>query len=115
MHLKKNFPYAVAGYVIAVGLFFSVSSLIEGVLFDPRPPGSHFLTTLSFIFIVVGIYHIFLLSRGKLEKSGKSITEVRQEAIETLKDPALLAQIASEDQNPKICKTAENRLNELNN
>jgi hypothetical protein len=115
MHLKKNFPYGVAGYVIAVGVFFCVSTLIEGALLDPEPPGSYFLIVLSIIFIGAGICAIFLLHQGKLEKSGKSITEVRQQAIEKLKDPTMLAQIALEDQNPEIRKTAEERLEELNN
>jgi hypothetical protein len=115
MHLKENFPYVVAGYVIAVGVFFCVSALIEGALLDPAPPGSHFLIVFSIIFIGAGIYSIYLLNQGKLEESGKSITEVCQEAIEKLKDPALLAQIVLEDQNPKIRKTAEERLEKLNN
>lgn len=115
MYLKKNFPYLVAGYVIAVGLFFSVSALIKGIFLDPEPPGSHFLTVLSIIFIGAGIYSIYLLSHGKLEESGKSITEVRQESIEKLKDTALLAKIVLEDRNPEIRKTAEERLEELNN
>jgi hypothetical protein len=115
MYLKKSFPYLVAGYVLVVGLFFGVSAFIEGAFLDPEPPGGHFLTVLSIIFIGAGIYFIFLLNRGKLKKSGKTITEVRQEAIEKLKDQALLAQIALEDQNRKIRKTAEKRLEELNN
>ena len=55
-----------------------------------------------------------MLRQGKLKKSGKSITEVRQESVKKLKDPALLAQIVSEDQNSEIRKAAENRLEELN-
>lgn len=56
-----------------------------------------------------------MLNRGKLEKSGKSIVEVRQESIERLKDRALLAQIAAEDQSPEVRKAAEERLEDLNN
>ena len=115
MHLKKNFPYAVACYVIAVGVFFCVSSLIKGALVDPKPPGSHFLIAISIIFIGAGIYFIYLLNQGKLERSGKSITEVRQESIEKMKDTELLARIALEDQNQDIRKTAEERLEELTN
>jgi hypothetical protein len=105
----------VAGYVVAVGVFFGVSVLIEGAILDSEPPGSHFLIVFSFICIGTGTYFIFMLNRGKLEKSGKSIVEVRQESIERLKDPALLAQIAVEDQNPEVRKTAEERIEELNN
>jgi len=115
MYLKKNFSYVVAGFVFAVGLFFGVTSLVEGAFLDPEPPGSHFLIGISFIFVCAGIYSLYLLNRGKLKKAGKSITEVRQESIEKLKDPGLLAQIALEDENPEIRKTAEQRLEELNN
>ena len=115
MCLKKNFPYIVAGFVIVVGVFFCVSVLLEGAVMTPEPPGSRFLLVVSIIFIFLGIYSIYLYSRGKLKKSGKSITEVRQEAVEKLKDPAMLARISMEDQNPAIRKTAEDRLQELNN
>jgi hypothetical protein len=115
MYLKKGFPYVVAGYIITVGVFFCISTLIEGALFDPEPPGSHFLLVFSIIFIGAGAYSIYLLSRGRLEKSGKSIAEVRQESIEKLKDPALLAEISLKDQNPEVRKTAEERLEDLNN
>jgi hypothetical protein len=114
MYFKKSFPYMVAGFIIAVGLLFSVSSLTSVAFLDPDPPGRHFLLAFSIILIVSGVYSIYMIKRGKLEKSGNSIDEVRHEAIENLKDPALLAQIASEDQNPEIQKTAEVRLEELN-
>ena len=115
MHYKKYFPQLVAGYVVAVGAFFCVSVLIEGAILDPEPPGSHFLVVFSVICIGAGTFFIYMLNRGKLEKSGKSIVEVRQESIKRLKDPALLAQIAVEDQNPEVRKTAEERLEQLNN
>ena len=40
---------------------------------------------------------------------------MRQEAVEKMKDPAMLAQIALEEKNPEIRETAEARLAELNN
>jgi len=115
MYLKKNFPFLVAGYCIAVGVFFCVSALFEGVFLDPEPPGSRFLIVVSIILICTGIYFIYLYHRGKLKKSGKSITEVRRDAVGKLKDPAMLAQIALEDQNPKIRITARERLEDLKN
>jgi hypothetical protein len=75
MYLKRNFPYLVAGYVIAVGVFFCVSVLIEGVLLNPEIPGRHFLLVLSVIFVGLGSFAIYLFKRGKLKKAGKSITE----------------------------------------
>jgi hypothetical protein len=115
MYWKNGFSYVVTGYIIAVGLFFMVSSLIDGTFLDLEPPASYFLVVLSIIFIGAGIYSIFLLNRGKLERSGKSITQVRQESIEGLKDQALLAKIALEDSNPEVRKAAENRLKDFKN
>lgn len=80
----------------------------------PSHPGVISYWGISFLFIGIGIYSIYLLRKGKLKKSGKSITEVRQESVKKLKDPALLAQIALEDQNSEIRKAAEERLEKLN-
>jgi len=115
MQLTKHFPYIVAGYIIAVGIFFCVSTLMQGAILDPEPPGKHLLLVVSIIFMGAGIVSIFLFKRGKLKKAGKPVSEVRREAVEKLKDPAMLAQIAIEERNPVIQKTAENRLKELNN
>ena len=115
MYLKKNFPYLVAGYIAMVGVFLGISALIEGTFLDPAPPGRYFLLALSLIFLAAGIYSVYLFNHGKLKKSGKSISEVRQEAVEKMKDPAMLAQIALEEENPEIRETAERRLGELNN
>ena len=114
MYLKKNFPYVVSGYVIAVGVFFCAISLIDGAFLDPEPPGSYFLVALSVLFIGTGTYCTYLHSRGKLKKSGKTITQVRKESVKNLKNPAMLAQIALDDKNPDIRKIAEERLEELN-
>jgi hypothetical protein len=113
MQLKKNFPYLVAGYVITVGLFLGISFLIEGILLDFKPPGNRLVFVFSIIFITADTYAIHLLKRGKLEKSDKTIVGIRKEAVEKLDEPALLAQIALEDRNPKVRKTAENAWKKL--
>jgi hypothetical protein len=113
MNLEKTFSYAVAGFVIAVGVFFCASVLLDGVVVDVEPPGSHFLTGISIIFIGAGSYYLYLLTQSKLEESEKSIVDVRQEAIEKMKDPGLLARIASGDETSEIRKAARERLEEL--
>jgi hypothetical protein len=115
MNLRKNIPYAIAGFVTAVGVLFCVSVLIDGILVDTEPPGSHVLIGISIFFMSVGIYYMYLLSRGKLKGSGKSIVDVRQEAIEKMDDPVLLARIASGDEPSEIRKNAQKRLEEINN
>lgn len=113
MFLKKSFPGIVAGYIVAVGVFFCISALIEGALIDFELPGRYLIYAVSVMFITAGIYSLYLFSRGKLKKTGKSITEVRQEAVEKMTDPAMLARIALEENDAIISDTAKKRLNEL--
>lgn len=54
-------------------------------------------------------------NRGKLKKSGKSVTEVCQEDVEKMQDPTMLAQIALADQSLEVRKTAEEGLKEVDN
>lgn len=113
MNIQKAFPYLVAGYTVVVGLFFLISSLIDTPFLNAEPPGSYILSVVSIIFIAVGSFYTYLLHKGKLKRTGKSIAEVRQEAIEKIKDPALLSKIALEDSNPECRKAAKERLEDL--
>ena len=113
MNIQKAFPYLVAGYTVVVGLFFLITPLIDTPFLNAEPPGSYILSVVSIIFIVVGSFYIYLLHKGKLAKAGKSIAEVRQEAIEKMKDPVLLSKIALEDSNPENRKAAQERLEDL--
>jgi hypothetical protein len=114
LFLKKNFPGIVAGYIVAVGVFFCISALIEGALIDFELPGRYLIYAISTIFIAAGSYSLYLFTRGKLKKAGKSITEVLQQAVERMTDPAMLAQIALEE-DAIISDTAKQRLNKLDN
>jgi len=113
VNIKKAFPYLVACYLIVVGLFFIIASWIDTPFLDTQPPGSYLLSAVSIIFIGVGACYIYLLYKGKITKAGKSIAEVRQEAVEKMKDPGLLAKIALEDSNPETRKAAKERLEDL--
>jgi hypothetical protein len=115
MDFKKNIPYAVACFVIMAGVLFCISALVDGLLVDVKPHRSHYVIGISIIFIGAGIYYLYLLSQGKLKKSGKSIVEVRQEAVERMDDPVLLARIASGDEPPEVRTAAKERLEELHN
>lgn len=113
MNIQKAFPYLVAGYSVVVGLFFIILLLIDMPFLNVEAPGSYILSIVSLIFIVVGSCYIYLLNKGKLKRTGKFIAEVRQEAIEKMKDPAMLSKIALEDSNPKCRKAAQERLEDL--
>ena len=61
MNLKNNIPYLVACYLIAVGLLFISSSLINMPFLNTEPPRSYILMVISVIFIIAGIGAIYLL------------------------------------------------------
>jgi len=115
MNLNRHFPYLVACYLIAVGLFFISSDMLGANYLSARPPGKYYLYLISLIFIAAGICAVYLRYQGKLRRSGKSVKEVRLEAIENLNDAALLANIALEQKDTEIQKAAEERLNEISN
>jgi hypothetical protein len=54
-------------------------------------------------------------NQGKLKRSGKTLKEVRLEAIEKINDASLLANIALEQDDEQIQIAAEERLKELSN
>jgi hypothetical protein len=115
MNLNRDFPYVVACYLIAVGLFFIFSDMLGADYLAARPPGKYYLYGLSIIFIAAGIVAVYLKYQGKLRRSDKSITEVRLEAIENLNDTALLANIALEETDSEVQKAAETRLKQISN
>jgi hypothetical protein len=115
MNLNRDFPYLVACYLIAVGLFFILSDVLSVTYLSAAPPGKYYLYGLSIIFIVAGTGSVYLKYQGKLRRAGKCLKEVRLEAIENLNDSALLANIALEEEDDEIQSAAEQRLKELIN
>lgn len=115
MDLNRHFPYVVACYLIAVGFFFILSDILDAAYLSAEPPGKYYLHGFSIVFIIFGACAIYLKQQGKLKKSGKTIKEVRLEAIENLTDASLLANIALEQEDEEIQNAAEERLKELSN
>jgi predicted CopG family antitoxin len=113
MHLERIFAHIVAGYLIAVGLFFGLASIFQISYIHIEPTGKFYVLGISAVFAASGACSFFLLRKGKLKKEGASLTEVRQEAIEKLKDPELLSQIAIKDADSELRETAMERLREL--
>ena len=114
MNLNRDFPYLVACYLIAVGLFFIFSDILGATYLSAGPPGKYYLYALAILFIAAGTGAVCLKYQGKLKKSGKTIKEVRLQAIENLNDAALLANIALEQDDEQIQNAAQERLKDLN-
>jgi hypothetical protein len=113
MNFERMFAHVVAGYLIAVALFFGLASIFKVPYIQIEPAGRVLVLGISIVFAALGVGSFFLLRKGKLRKKGASLTEVRQEAIEKLKDPELLSRIAINDADSELRETAMERLKEL--
>jgi hypothetical protein len=113
MNWQQDFPYVVAGYLIAVGLFFILSDILGANFLAAKPPGKYYLLGISIVFIASGAAAFVLKRQGKLKKSAKTVKEGRLEAVENFDDPALLANVALEDKDREIRKAAQRRLKEI--
>ena len=113
MHFERMLSHIVAGYLIAVGLFFGLASIFQMPYLQIKQTGKFFVLGISAVFVALGVGSFFLLCKGKLKKKGATLTEVRKEAIEKMNDPQLLSRIATKDENTELRELAQDRLKEL--
>lgn len=113
MTLKSYFPLIVAGYVVAVGLFFLSTAVIENGLITPDPGGRPVLLALSIAFAAAGIVFALMFFKGRLKRSGITVKEVRMEAVAKLNAESMLADIALKDPDPDVRLVAQKRLEEI--
>jgi predicted CopG family antitoxin len=113
MHVERMFAHVVAGYLFAVGLFFGFASFFQIPFIRIEPESKFFVLGISLVFAASGVVSYILLRKGKLKKEGASLTDVRQEAIEKLKDPELLSRIAIKDSDVQVRESAQERLKEI--
>lgn len=113
MILKSYFPLIVAGYVVAVGLFFLSTAVTENGLITPDPGGRPVLLALSIAFAAAGIVFALMFFKGRLKRSGITVKEVRMEAVAKLDAEAMLADIALKDPDPDVRLIAQKRLEEI--
>lgn len=112
MQLQKTFPLILSAFIMAVGLLFLSSAMFELSFLTPmqrRVP----LAVIAVVFIAAGALFIILHQRGNLRRQGKTLKQVRKEAVAKLDSEELLANIALEDPQPEIRETAKQRLREL--
>ncbi len=114
--VKTVFPMLIACFIALSGAVLLSLSLMGADFFSPQPPGKYILMALSAAFVVAGGYFAVMARRGELKRQGKTILEVRKEAVEKLKDPILLKKIAADEDEPEEIRTlAKERLNEFIN
>ncbi len=115
MAVAKNvFPFLISCFVMLVGGFFLFLTVVETPILRTEPPGKFYLMGLATLFVLAGLYFMIMARRGELKKQGKTILEVRMEAVEKLKDLMLLEKIVLDDEEPQEVKEqARKRLTEL--
>lgn len=111
--LKKMFPFLVACFMIAVGIFFLASALLKTGLLNIDPAGKIWIIGIAIVLTGSGVVFAHMARTGKLRKDGPTITEVRTEAVSGLDSKSLLADIAANDPKAEVRRTAKERLEEL--
>lgn len=111
--MERTLSHLIAGYLIAVGLLFGFSSVFGSLFIEVQPEGKFYVFGISVVFVLAGIASLFLLRKGMLKKQGSSISQVRQEAVEKMKDPELLSRIALEESEEELKEAAKERLKEV--
>jgi hypothetical protein len=111
---KKIFlPMATVAFIVAVGLLFLGAVLIDLPPVEVKSPENYVLAGVAVFFLLFGCVYGYLLATDKLARKGRTITEVRQEAVEKIKDQSLLARVATEDPDMEIREAAQERLQEI--
>ncbi|MGD8381375.1 MAG: hypothetical protein PVJ11_04455 [Syntrophobacterales bacterium] len=111
---KKTFlPMATAAFIVAVGLLLLGAALIDLPPLKVKSPENYVLAGVAVFFLLFGCVYGYLLATDKLTRKGRTITEVRQEAVEKIKDQSLLARVATEDPNKEVREAAQERLQEI--
>jgi hypothetical protein len=109
----ERHPQLIAAAIAATGAFFLGASILEFTFLQTEPPGVYFLMALSVIFLFCGSYFLIKAMRGQLHPSGKTVTDVRLNAIDKQDSAELLRQIARDDPEVEVREKALARLEEI--
>ncbi len=113
MNQDRFTVFVLTAFVTAVGLLFLTAVFFDVPRLEVKSPGSYILSAVSLFFVLFGLTYGYLLKTGRLERRGRSSAEVRQEAIEKMRDQSLLARLARNDPNPSVREAARERLQAL--
>lgn len=114
MNSKEVLPVAIMGYLLLTGLFFLIASTVGTPFVTPETPGKYYLTAISLSFILLASCFLVLWQRGRLEKKGITIVDIRKETIEKMKDETFLAKVVTdENEYFEVRERAAERLEEI--
>jgi len=104
---------ATAAFIVAVGLLFLGAVLIDLPPLKVTSPENYVLAGVAIFLVLFGCVYGYLLATSKLTGKGRTVTEVRREAVEKIQDQSLLARMATEDPDRKVREAAQERLQEI--
>jgi len=111
---KKTFlPLVTSAFLVAVGLLFLGAVFIDLPPLAVKSPESYVLAGTALFLVLFGCVYGYLLATGKLSSQRRTITDVRQEAVEKIQDQSLLLRIATQDPDREVREAAHERLQEI--
>lgn len=114
MNLKSAFPVMVMGFVLVTGALFLAAGLVGVPFLSVDASRASVVSIVAGVLIAASILFYFAWQRGRLRKQGKSLLEVRMEAVEKAKEPSTLVKIAEDpDEHPDVRRRAGERLKDL--
>lgn len=113
MNKNRVVPFVLTAFVTGVGVLFLAAVLLDLPPLRVQTVGSYLLSAVSLIFVIFGLTYGYRQATGRLERQGKTFAEVRQEAVEKMRDQSLLASLAKDDPKPQVREAANERLQEL--
>ena len=114
MNLKSAFPVMVMGFVLVTGALFLAAGLVGVPFLSVDASRAPVVSIMAGALIAASILFYLAWQRGRLRKQGKSLLEVRMEAVEKAKEPSTLVKIAEDpDEHPDVRRRAGERLKDL--
>lgn len=113
MEKKIFLPMATAIFLVAVGLLFLGAVFIDLPPLKITSPASFVLAGAALFLVLFGCVYGYFLATGKLSSERRTVSEVRQEAVEKIQDQSLLARMATQDPDKEVRKIAHDRLQEI--
>lgn len=114
MNLKAAFPVMVMGYLLATGLLFLAASFFEVPFLYVDPSRGPAVGGIALVLILFSLLFFLAWRRGRLRKQGKTLLEVRLEAVEKAKERSTVLKIAEDpEENPLVRERARERLKDF--
>jgi membrane protein implicated in regulation of membrane protease activity len=114
MNLKAAFPVIVMGYLLATGVFFLAVSLFDAPFLEVDQSRELALGVIAVVLISLSLLFYLAWRRGQLRKRGKTLLEVRLEAVEKAKERSTVLKIADDpEEDPLVRERARERLKDF--